>query len=242
MGAKAKFHPIEMEPKYDERSQIPMVNRSVLIAMLSTQAASAQLEPKCVENSSERHGGIGCSYVANKELSGHLREPLYWHPDRFDDGEKARAAAGPDSVAFDGHGAWWLLSVESTVDNHHGGAHVSQVLLPPLPTAAKYSMLVISSFIPAGMTSRVHHHSGVEAFYVVDGEQCLETPSRAYPVKKGDVLVLPTGVTMQMVVTGATPRRALAAVIYDAAQPPTTPSEMRRPLWLASRLPNCKPA
>jgi quercetin dioxygenase-like cupin family protein len=91
-------------------------------------------------------------------------------------------------------------------------------------------MLVISSNIPVGLTSRVHHHSGVEAFYVVDGEQCLETPTRAYPMKEGDVLVLPTGVTMQMVVTGAKPRRALAVVIYDAAQPPTTPTENAPPL------------
>lgn len=203
---------------------------AITVAMISIQIAFGQLEPKCVENSPERRGGIGCSYVENKALSGVFREPLYWHIDRFDDGEKARAAVGPDSIAFEGHGAWWLLSIESTVEDHHGGAHVNQVLLPPLPPASKYSMLVISSYIPVGLTSRVHHHSGVEAFYVVDGEQCLETPTRAYPMKKGDVLVLPTGVTMQMVVTGAAPRRAVAAVIYDAAQPPTTPTENAPPL------------
>lgn len=79
------------------------------------------------------------------------------------------------------------LSVESKVDDHHGGIHVNQVLLPPLPPASRYSMLVFSAYIPAGLTSRVHLHSGVEAFYVVDGEQCLETPDRAYPMKKGEV-------------------------------------------------------
>jgi quercetin dioxygenase-like cupin family protein len=203
---------------------------AIAFAVVSIQMAFAQLEPKCVENSPERHGGIGCSYVENKVLSGVLRDPLYWHIDRFDNGEKARGAVGPDSVAFEGHGAWWLLSVESSVSNHHGGTHVNQVLLPSLPPASKYSMLVISSYIPVGLTSRVHHHSGVEAFYVVDGEQCLETPTRAYPMKEGDVLVLPTGVTMQMVVTGAKPRRAFAVVIYDAAQPPTTPTENAPPL------------
>ncbi|HYK35680.1 cupin domain-containing protein [Alloacidobacterium sp.] len=107
---------------------------------------------------------------------------------------------------------------------------MNQVLLPPLPPAPKYSMLVISSYIPAGLTSRVHHHSGVEMFYVLDGEQCLETPTQGYPMKKGDVLILPTGLTMQMVVTGTAPRRALAAVIYDAAQPSTTPTENAPPL------------
>ena len=95
-------------------------------------------------------------------------------------------------------------------------------------------MLVISSYIPAGLTSRVHLHSGVEAFYVVDGQQCLETPARAYPMKKGDVLVLPTGVTMQMIATGSTPRRAFAVVVYDATKPPTTPVENEVPLVACS--------
>jgi quercetin dioxygenase-like cupin family protein len=202
----------------------------IAIAIFAIQTASAKLEPKCVENSPERRGGMGCSYVENKVLNGPLREPLYWHIDRFDHGENARAAVGPDSVAFEAHGAWWLLSIESTVNGHHGGTHVNEVLLPPLPPAAKYSMLVISSYISPGLTSRVHHHSGVEAFYVVDGEQCLETPTRAYPMKTGDVLVLPTGVTMQMVTTGVAPRRAIAVVIYDAEQPPTTPTENAPPL------------
>jgi quercetin dioxygenase-like cupin family protein len=203
---------------------------AIAVAVFAIQTACAELEPKCVENSPERRGGIGCSYIENKALGGPLGAPLYWHIDRFDDEQKARAAVGGDSVAFEGHGAWWLLSIESTVNDHHGGAHVSQILLPPLPPASRYSMLVISSYIPVGLTSRVHHHSGVEAFYVVDGEQCLETPTRAYPMKTGDVLVLPTGVTMQMVVTGTAPRRAIAVVIYDGAQPPTMPTENPPPL------------
>jgi len=86
-------------------------------------------------------------------------------------------------------------------------------------------MLVMSAYIPSGLTSRVHHHSGVEAFYVVDGEQCLETEERAYKMRKGETLALPAGVTMQLVATGSTPRRALAVIVYDAAQPPTTRME-----------------
>lgn len=203
---------------------------AITIFTLVVQTASAELEPKCIENSPERHGGMGCSYVANKALKGPFREPVYWHIDRFESGEKARAAESPDSVAFEGHGSWWLLTVESATDNHHGGTHVSQVLLPPLPPVLKHSMLVISSYTSPGLTSRVHHHSGVEAFFVVDGEQCLETPTHAYPMKTGDALVLPTGVTMQMVVTGSAPRRAIAAVIYDGTLPPTTPSQDAVPL------------
>jgi len=86
-------------------------------------------------------------------------------------------------------------------------------------------MLVISAYITAGLTSRVHNHSGVEAFYAVDGEQCLETPERAHKMHKGGTLVVPTGVTMRLVATGPTPRRTLAVIVYDAAQPPPTRME-----------------
>jgi len=64
-------------------------------------------------------------------------------------------------------------------------------------------------------------HSGVEGFYVVDGEQCLETPTRTYPMPKGATAMVAAGDTMRLVATGPGPRRALAVVVYDAAQPPT---------------------
>ena len=112
------------------------------------------------------------------------RNRLFWHIDRFETGEHARAAVVPASVAFEAHGAWWLMSVESQTESHHGGQHVTEVKLLPLPEAHKYSMVVISAYIPSGWTSRVHLHSGVEAFYVVDGEQCLETADRAFKMQK----------------------------------------------------------
>jgi hypothetical protein len=42
---------------------------------------------------------------------------------------------------------------------------------------------------------------------------------------KGGILVVPAGVTMRLVATGSTPRRALAVIVYDAAQPPATRME-----------------
>lgn len=195
---------------------------------------SAELEPKCVKDSPERRGEIGCSYIADQPIPGPLKQPLFWHIDRFDSEADAKAAVGPAAVAFQAHGAWWLMTLESAVTSHHGGAHVATVTLPPLPPAPRYSMLVISAYIPVGMTSRVHHHSGVEAFYTVDGEQCLETPTGAHRIPKGSALTVPAGVTMRLVATGEKPRRGFAVVVYDASQPPTTPTEE-----LASQLVLC---
>jgi quercetin dioxygenase-like cupin family protein len=203
-------------------AKLRCVLEAVVILIMVARSASAQFEPSCIENSPERRGEIGCSLVETKPLPDNLKEPLFWHIDRFESGGPARAAAGLASVALETHGTWWLLTIESEVEHHHGGQHVTHAGLPPLPPAAKYSMLVMSAYIPSGLTSRVHLHSGVEGFFVVDGEQCLETEDRAHIMRKGDTLMMPAGVTMRLVATGSTPRRALAVIVFDAAQPPTT--------------------
>jgi len=195
----------------------------------------AQEEPLCIENSPERRGEVGCSIVEKKPLPADLKEPVFWHIDRFDSSERAQAGVGPTSIAFDAHGSWWLMSVGPESEDHYGGQHVAQVKLSPLPQATSYSMLVISAYIPTGMTSRVHLHSGVEAFYTVDGAQCLETKDRAFKMGKGDTLVVPTGITMRLVATGTTPRRAFAIIVYDSSMPPTT----RMPMEKAAELVSC---
>lgn len=193
--------------------------------LLSTPAAWAQLEPSCVENSPERRGEIGCSLIENKTLPAGLISPLVWHIDRFTTEAAARAAAGPTGIAFAAHGVVWLMTIEPAATDHHGGQHVAAAVLPALPPAARYAMLAMSAYIPSGLTSRFHHHSGIEGFFVADGQQCLETADRTYVMNKGDTLVVPTGVAMRLVATGPTPRRALAVIVYDASQAPTTRME-----------------
>lgn len=190
--------------------------------LLFTSIASAQLETPCVPNSPERRGELGCSVVETKLLPTPLAKSLYWHLDLFDTGERTRAAVTPSSIAVEAHGAWWLMSVEPDTSDHHGGEHVTQVSLPALPLAKRYSMLVISAYVASGLMSRVHTHSGVEGFYVVDGEQCLEQVSRADTMRKGDGLAVAAGVPMRLVAIGGSPRRALAVIVHDASKPPTT--------------------
>lgn len=213
----------------------PWLIRAMTLLILVHRVSFAQLEPKCVTNSPERHGEIGCSYVEDKLLPSSLKEPLFWQIDRFDSGEAARAAGGPASVAFDADGTWWLMTIESSRSDHHGGQHVATVALPRLPRAVQYRLLVISAYVEAHQTSRVHHHSGVEAFYATEGEACLETPARAYRISKGGTLAVPAGVTMQIVGMGSKRRRDFAVLVYDASQPPTT-----RTPELESKLLQCK--
>ncbi|HLB10858.1 MAG TPA: hypothetical protein VK617_15065, partial [Gemmatimonadaceae bacterium] len=188
--------------------RVVMWIRALAPVLVFAGTATAQLESPCVKDSPERHGELGCSIVEIKSLPSALGPALALHIDRFDNGKHARAAVTPVSIALEAHGAWWLFSVESNTRDHHGGEHVAVVKLPPLPPAEKYSMLVISAYVASGLTSRIHTHSGVEGFYVVDGEQCLETEARADTMRKGEGLAVPAGVTMRLVAIGPTPRRA----------------------------------
>jgi quercetin dioxygenase-like cupin family protein len=207
-----------------------------LLAALTANTAAAQLMSTCVENSPERRGEIGCSIIESKVLPDGLKEPLFWHIDRFDSSERARTAVGPASIAFDAAGTSWLMTIGSQTSDHHGGRHVAQAGPLPLPRAPKYSMNVISSAFAPGMYSAVHHHSGVEAFYVLEGEQCLETPTDGSMLRKGETLAIPTGVPMRLVVTGSTLRRLLSVIVHDAAQPPTMRMEEgTRPQLVACR-------
>lgn len=208
---------------------------AVVIGLRAVGIAWTQEEPVCVENSPERRGKVGCSIVERKQLPVPLKEPVFWHIDRFDSSQPAEAAVGPTSIAFQAHGAWWLMSVEPKSRDHHGGQHVAEVKLSPLPKADRFTMVVISAYIPPGMTSRVHFHSGVEAFYDVDGEQCLETKEKAFHMKEGDSLVVSTGTVMRLVATGTKPRRDFAVIVHDSSKPSVT----RLPMSTASDLISC---
>jgi len=193
----------------------------MLLSMVATQTVPAQLAPPCVENSPERRGEIGCSVVERKLLPADLQEPLFWHIDRFDSAERARAAVGATSIAFEASGTWWLMTIESQTSEHHGGQHTAAVGPLTLPLAARYSMQVQSSAHTPGMYSLVHTHSGVEGFYALEGEACLETPTRGYKLRKGGTLAIPGGIAMRIVATGSAVRRVLGVIVHDAAQPPT---------------------
>jgi quercetin dioxygenase-like cupin family protein len=188
--------------------------------LLATVGA-VQLAPPCSADSPERRGGLGCSIIKTQTLPADLRQPLFWHIDQFDSAAQATAAAGAAGVAFDAEEKHWLMTIESQTSDHHGGRHVAHVGPLMLPQADRYSMQVLSAAFSPGMYSLVHHHSGVEAWYMTQGEQCLETPTQALTVRAGETLAIPANVPMRLVATGSELRRALAVIVYDASRPPT---------------------
>jgi len=199
------------------------MNRTILMILMLcaiTAAAYGQRPPvKCTEDSPERRGEEGCTVLANRALAGRLAKSVYWHIDRFASLEAAKKAAGPNGVAAEAHGSFWLMTVEAKTKDHHGGHHVTWIGPLALPAAHSYSMRVQSSLLMPGARTPAHTHPGPEVIYIVDGEQCMETPKAGLHLSAGQSFVVPGNIAHRGRPIGAKSRRALALNLYDAAHP-----------------------
>jgi len=75
-----------------------------------------------------------------------------------------------------------------------------------------------------GDSSRIHTHAGPEAWYVIAGEQCLETSAGVLRLKAGQGGAVVSDIPMLLHVTGSTIRHSFALVIHDGARPRGSPS------------------
>jgi len=199
---------------------------AAVLWVLTSNTAAAQLMSTCVANSPERRGEFGCSIVVRELLPNDLPEPLFWHIDRLDSLQQDHARVDSTSFAFAAAGEFWLVTVESQTSQHHRGEHVARGGPLSLPRAARYAIQIQTAAFGPGMYSVPHHHSGVEVVYVLAGEACYETPTRAAKLHKGETVAIPAGTPHRAVVTGLATRHVFALIVYDASQPPTTPMEM----------------
>lgn len=199
---------------------IALIGFLALASPASTVVPALQRPPtRCAPDSPERRGEEGCTILASRPLAGSTAAPVYWHIDRYDSLNAAKKAAGPDGVAAEAHGTAWLLTVEGRTERRHGGRHVAWVGPIALPAADRYTMRILSSLLMPGGGTAVHTHSGPEVFYVVSGEQCLETQSTAHRLASGNFHVVPVDTIHRGRVLGSGPRRALALILYDTARP-----------------------
>ena len=113
------------------------------------------------------------------------------------------------------------MTVEGKTSDHHGGRHVALIGPLTLPAAKGYTMRVQSSLLRHGASTPVHIHSGPEVFYIVSGEQCLETQKAAHRLKAGKFFVLATDQIHRGRVQSTEMRGALALVLHDSKRPPS---------------------
>jgi hypothetical protein len=103
------------------------------------------------------------------------------------------------------------------------GSLVLRVATFPTVAAARAAETSASAVVEA-VARAVHTHSGPEIFYLLTGEQCLETPAGVQYAKAGEGMVAPANTPMQLNVLGSARRDAFFVVVHDANEPATTPS------------------
>lgn len=186
-----------------------------LIAAMAAQAVPP-VPGACTEPASAHAGEPGCYLSA--EIAIPAPPPaLYWHivPAASEAEARALARRHAWSAAVPAHRRWWV---------HVLAAEAALPGLPPHPVAGPLaagggkplSARFMESWFPPGMRTRVHAHAGPEVFYVVDGEQCTETPAERRLIRAGEHYTVAGGPHLQAAPHG---RRSLVLILAPAGAP-----------------------
>ena len=171
----------------------------------------------CSAPAAENQDQPGCYLSAELQLAS-APPSLYWHIHEASDLATATAEARrhPWSRVIRSHSRDWLYVLSESSARIDFGIHKSTIGPLALPAGRPTTIRFIESVFPPGMQTRVHAHPGVEAFYVVEGEQCMETPSERIRIPAGGSFIVPGGPHVQ---TSPKGRRNLAMLAVPERAP-----------------------
>lgn len=195
-----------------------MVVVPILLAAAVNWADAPPVPGRCAAPAAENAGKPGCFLTAELRIDAAPAE-LWWHIFEFPSTEAtAPAAAGKRwAVVTGSHGRSWLHVLGGHEEQAAGATRRARI--GPLSTSSEGRPITarfIESIFTPGMRTRVHAHPGLEAFYVLDGEQCMETPQTRGKLRAGETFIVPVGPHVQAAAKG---RRNIALVLHapDAA-------------------------
>lgn len=215
---------------------IRVVSLVALVAVALCNAPAAPVQTQAGGNDAHDHrhfqclddglksSEVGYLLLAKKEITRFPEGAVFWHLNKFPSRAAAEAARSKKGMVVEAEGRFWLFSFGPKGTAPKRGELVAsvgplQMTSDTLPVAKSYEVVAYLAVMPAGTHTRVHTHPGPEAWYVLDGEQCLETPEGTIKARAAvGAMVRPT-IPMQLTNNGSSTRRALSIVIHDAAQP-----------------------
>lgn len=171
---------------------------------------------QCTAPARENVGKPGCFAAAEITLSS-PPPTLWWRIYEFDSQAAATAATRRQhwSSTAESHGRHWLYVLGARDGKALGGATRATIGPLSVPRGSNVSARFMDSIFTPGMRTRVYAHTGPEAFNVVDGEQCVETPSARAKLGPGDTFIVAPGPHVQAAAKG---RKNLTLVLsaFDA--------------------------
>jgi quercetin dioxygenase-like cupin family protein len=187
-----------------------------------------------------RSNDTGCQLLAKVRVSQFPDAPLFWCLNKFPTRDAAEAAKVRNSLVVEAEGQFWLFSFGPKSAAPKQGELIAstgplQLTSNTLPKVSLYEIVAYLAVMPPGTYTRVHIHPGPEAWYILSGEQCLETPAGPMRAQAGESMVAPPTTPMRLTNSGSSVRRAFFIVIHDANQPWTIPTEDWKPTGACDR-------
>jgi quercetin dioxygenase-like cupin family protein len=195
-----------------------------LTPAIVAQAQNTDTFTGCVPVSERAGRPYGCFIVASEPVGQLEPEAAFWHIENFPTRAAAESAKGPRATVVEALDKVWLLTIAKRGWKTPGAAHVTEIGPLPVKPGTAYTAHFMEAVFRPGMKSRIHRHSGPEAWYTLSGETCLETPEGTMTGRAGGTpVIVPEGPPMALTATGTETRRALVLILHDSSQPHTTP-------------------
>ncbi len=202
---------------------IPVAMQAAAASLAGGQAPTthegAYAPFECVDIGRPGSMGFGCTLLAQYEVAAFPDSPLFWHVTTFPSRAAAESAKHQIGFVVDAASRVWLYTFGPKDAALKEGKVIASVGPLQLPSANSYEVVAYFVVMPARTQVGAHTHPGPEAWYVLAGAQCLETPAGVMRRAAGETMVATPNTPMNLTNPGPAIRRALFIVIHDASQP-----------------------
>lgn len=193
----------------------------------------------CVPRPDGKSGERGCYIIVADRIGALPAGPVWWVIQEFPDEAAALAAKTARSTIVHAFGRTFLMTVAGGDWTSLGGKLLDRI--GPLPMAGAASSYTATSMEATSMPGRktpAHIHPGPEAWFMVEGSQCLETPEGVIRASVGAPGAFVRGdIPMMLTTDGEGRRRALVLVLHPSDKEWATMDPVWRPTEVCSRKP-----
>jgi quercetin dioxygenase-like cupin family protein len=159
--------------------------------------------------------------IVSVDLGELPQSPIFWHLYNYATRAAAEieASKAPRTTVVEAFDKVWLYSLAAKDWHPMGGERVANTGPLPIKPDRKYTARYMEAIFTPGMKAAVHRHSGPEAWYLLTGTQCLETPEGMKVAHAGDTTIVPEGPPMALNSVGTETRRSVLLVLHDTTRP-----------------------
>jgi quercetin dioxygenase-like cupin family protein len=172
---------------------------------------------------------FGCFRIGIAKNLKFSTPTVYWHLQTYPSKAAANAVKSPSGIVVEEDGRVWLSEFGSKNRATQGGRSIAVIGPLSLVAGKSYDAEIAYSIMAPSDHSRVHTHAGPEAWYVLAGVQCLETPAGIHRGHAGETMSVAPNGPMQLSVNGAEIARSLVLVIHASSQDFGTASDWTPP-------------